>query len=59
MVPLESFKEGGAHNYTIYRTIYLLVGSGLQVDSIKFFSAVFIWGFGFFGFLHILYAKKK
>ena len=58
MVPLEFFKEGGAHDYTIYSTIYHLVGGGLQVDSIKFFSAIFIWGFGFFGFLHILYAKK-
>ena len=58
MVPLEFFKGEGAHDYTIYSTIYLLVGGGLQVDNIKFFSAVFIWGFGFFGFLHILYAKK-
>ena len=59
MVPLESFKEGGAHDYTIYKTIYLLAGSALQLSSIKFYSAVFIWSFGIFGFLHILYTKKN
>lgn len=44
--------------YPVFKTIYLLIGAGLQVSSIKFFSAFFIWVFGFFGFLHIFFTKN-
>tara|TARA_Y100000591_G_C21835591_1_gene702275 strand:- start:999 stop:2492 length:1494 start_codon:yes stop_codon:yes gene_type:complete len=44
--------------YTYSQTIYHLIGAGLHVGSFKFFSAVFIWGLGFFGLLHIVFTKN-
>lgn len=44
--------------FSLFRTIYLLIGAGVQINSIKFFSAFFIWVFGFFGLLHIIFTKN-
>ncbi len=44
--------------YTVPETIYLLIGAGLHINSIKFFSAFFIWVLGFCGMLHIFYTKN-
>lgn len=44
--------------FPFFKTIYFLIGAGLQMSSIKFFSAFFIWVFGFFGLLHIVFTKN-
>ena len=44
--------------YTYSETIYRLIGAGLHIGRLKFFSAVCIWGLGFLGILHILFTKN-
>ena len=46
------------YNYPFFKTIYLLVGAGLQIGNIKFFSAVLIWGLGIVGILHIILSNS-
>ena len=50
-VPLSLFSDEGGHDYSFSRTAYLLIGSGLQLSSYKFFGSFIIWFFGFIGII--------